>query len=241
MPVWCIAAPHTYEAPLKSPATPHPFAESYSGRRTCSVRLPRWGLRWFRQDGTNGPRAVVPPCSVRTRTGASAPRPLLTYLMSAPVPPGSAPAAPVRPQAVGPVLVPPTAVPDRQGAVTFMSNNSRSGDWVLPRLFRALTIMGETKLDLTQVRLGAGTSEIQVRVFMGNIKIVVPHNLRVECDCTPALGEFKVKHQSNSMPSPDAPLIRITGGAFMGSVVVRVVDPNAPGTLAKMRAWVAGT
>jgi hypothetical protein len=111
----------------------------------------------------------------------------------------------------------------------------------LPRLFRALAIMGEVKIDLRNIRIGAGTSEIQVRAFMGNIEITIPHNLRVECDGIPFLGEFSVKQKSMWHPSPDAPLIRITGGAFMASVKVRVVDPAGSRTaLDRVKAWVKG-
>ena len=70
------------------------------------------------------------------------------------------------------------------------------------------------------------------------VKIIVPHNLRVECAGTPLLGEFTLKHVSKATPHPDAPLIRISGSALMGSVVVKVVDPNAPKGLDKLRAWV---
>ena len=160
--------------------------------------------------------------------------------MSVPLPPGSVPAGPVIPYPSGPVLVPPESVPDRQGVMACLSSTTRNGGWLLPRLFRALAIMGEVKLDLRNVQLGAGTSNIQVRAFMGNIEITVPHNLRVECEGTPFLGEFKVKRRSKSMPSPDAPLIRITGGSFMASVEVRVIDPQAPTGLDRVRAWVNG-
>ena len=160
--------------------------------------------------------------------------------MNVPLPPGSVPAAPVTSYPSGPVLVPPESVPDRQGVMACLSNTARNGGWALPRLFRALAIMGEVKLDLRDVHLGAGVSEIQVRAFMGNVEITVPHNLRVECDGTPFLGEFNIKRRSKSVPSPDAPLIRITGGAFMASVKIRVVDPQAPSALDRVRAWVNG-
>lgn len=160
--------------------------------------------------------------------------------MNVPLPPGSVPAAPVSSYPSGPVLIPPESVPDRQGVMACLSNTVRNGGWALPRLFRALAIMGEVKLDLRDVHLGTGASEIQVRAFMGNAEITVPHNLRVECDGTPFLGEFSIKRRSKSVPSPDAPLIRITGGAFMASVKVRVVDPQAPSALERVRAWVNG-
>jgi cell wall-active antibiotic response 4TMS protein YvqF len=161
--------------------------------------------------------------------------------MTVPLPPGSVPAGPVVPYSGGPVLVTPELVPDRQGVMACLSSTTRNGGWVLPRLFRALAIMGEVKLDLSNIQLGAGTSEIHVRAFMGNVEITVPHNLRIECDGTPFLGEFTVKRRSKSTPSPDAPLIRITGGSFMASVEVKVIDPQAPSALDRVRAWVAGT
>jgi hypothetical protein len=151
------------------------------------------------------------------------------------------PAGPVNPYPIGPVLVPPESVPDRQGVMACLSSTTRNGGWVLPRLFRALAIMGEVKLDLRNVQLGPGTSEINVRAFIGNVEITVPHNLRVECDGTPFLGEFNCKRRSKSTPSPDAPLIRITGGSFMASVEVRIIDPQAPSALDRVRAWVSGT
>jgi hypothetical protein len=161
--------------------------------------------------------------------------------MSVPLPPGSVPAGPVAPYSGGPVLVPPESVPDRQGVMACLSSTTRNGGWVLPRLFRALAIMGEVKLDLRNIHLGPGTSEIHVRAFMGNVEITVPHNLRVECDGSPFLGEFTVKNRSKSTPSLDAPLIRITGGSFMASVEVRIIDPQAPSTLDRVLSWVSGT
>ena len=138
------------------------------------------------------------------------------------------------------MLVAPETVPERQGTLCALSNAKRDGNWLLPRLFRAVSIMGEVKLDLRDVRLGAGVSEIQVCAIMGNIRITVPHNLRVEVEGNPVLGEFKVKRTSRSSPSPDAPVIRITGGSYLGSVTVRIVDPEAPTALERVRAWVNG-
>jgi hypothetical protein len=160
--------------------------------------------------------------------------------MTGPIPPGSVPAGPVVAYEGGPMVLPDEHVPDRLGVIACLSNTTRNGAWALPRLFRALAIMGEVKLDLRNVQLGAGTSEIQVRAFMGNIEITVPHNLRLECDGIPFMGEFSVKRKSARHPSPEAPLVRITGGAFMASVKVRVVDPDAPTGMDKIRAWVKG-
>lgn len=110
--------------------------------------------------------------------------------------------------------------------MTMMASQTREGDWILPRLFRVFCCMGNATIDLTQVRLGAGESAIEVRCIMGEVKLIVPHNLRVECSGHPLLGEFTLKRWSDSRAMPEAPVVRITGISVMGSVTIRVVDPN---------------
>ena len=148
--------------------------------------------------------------------------------MSSLIPP-SQPAAPL----IGPVLVPETAVPLRAGAVSFMSKHTHEGEWLLPRLFRAFAWMGELHVDLTRVRLGAGASDLELVVFMGQINVRVPQNLRVECAGTPVMGEMKVNWGAGASVSADAPLVRIHAGGMMGTIIVNIVDPNAP-------AWLEG-
>lgn len=129
---------------------------------------------------------------------------------------------------VGPVLLPAESVPDRRGVVACCGRAVRESKWVLPRLFRAVAIMGEVTLDLTQVQIGPGVSDIEVLVFMGEVKILVPHNLHVECEGNPVMGEFKVRRATEAVPSPDAPTVCINGTAVMGQVTVRVIDPAIP-------------
>lgn len=146
--------------------------------------------------------------------------------MTAPPPP----LAPVP----GPVLLAPDQVIERLGVASFLSKIRREGTWALPRVFRVAAFMGEAIIDLTRVQIGPGTSDIEVMCIMGTVRVVVPHGLRVECSGTPIMGQFGLTRQSDAMPSPDAPLVRIIGTAFMGEVKVRVVDPAAPSRLA---AW----
>jgi predicted membrane protein len=93
--------------------------------------------------------------------------------------------------------------------------------------------MGEVKIDLTRARIGAGVSHIELRVIMGNVTILVPPELRMECDVEPFIGSFDVRRGAESTTDVNAPLVRITGTAFMGAVEVKIVDPNSPSRLAK--------
>lgn len=136
---------------------------------------------------------------------------------------------------IHPEVIPSELVPDRRGVVSCLASVSRGGDWILPRLFRSVAILGSVELDLTRARIGAGTSHIEVVAVMGSIEITVPPDLRIECDGDPLLGSFEVKGNVRGTMSPDAPLVRITGTAFAASVEVKVVDPNAPGWFEKLK------
>jgi len=135
-----------------------------------------------------------------------------------------------------PRIVPASVVPERSGIAACFSKSVREGDWLLPRGFRAVALMGSVRLDLTRSVVAEGVSEIEILCVMGSVEIIVPHQLRVECDGDPTVGSFEITHDSGSVPAADAPLLRIRGRAFMGSVDVKVVDPNAPGWFQRLRS-----
>ena len=148
---------------------------------------------------------------------------------------------PAKPAAIHPVVVADEHVPNRRGTVAFLSHVKRDGDWTLPRLFRAFALWGNAEVDLTRAQIGAGASHIEIRSIMANVTVLVPPELRIECEVEPVIGSFEVAREAESTRSPDAPLVRITGTAFMGSVEVKVIDPNAPSWLEKLRArWSRG-
>jgi hypothetical protein len=149
------------------------------------------------------------------------------------------PSAPkVRPAQRGPdspVVISADLIPERRGAVAFLSSTNRDGDWILPRLFRVVSFMGNVELDLTNVRLGPGESEIEIRCMWGNVEITAPPDIRVEVDGQPFIGVFEVARKVPSTLSPDAPLLRVTGSVVMGSVTINVIDPNAPGWFERLK------
>jgi hypothetical protein len=135
-------------------------------------------------------------------------------------------------------VIPAEFVPERAGTVAFLGSQNRQGDWLLPRLFRVVSVLGNVEIDLTQARVGPGTSRIEIRAVFGNVEIIVPPELRVECDGSGVFANFEAntKAQSRLALSPDAPLISIGGTAFMANVEVKVVDPNAPDWLERLKA-----
>src|SRR5205823_14922291 len=133
---------------------------------------------------------------------------------------GSNPGADAHPQ-----VIPSQFVPDRAGTVAFLGNQTRQGDWLLPRLFRAVAALGSVKIDLTRARVGPGTSRIEVRAVLGNVEVIVPPGLRVDCDGAGVLGNFEAHTKAQAALPPDAPVVSVGGVAFLGNVEVKVVDP----------------
>ena len=146
------------------------------------------------------------------------------------------PAAPLAPHPT----VPANMVPERRGAMAILSHTRRDADWILPRLFRVFAFWGNAEIDLTRALLGPGTSTIEIRCIMANVEIRVPPDLRVESDVEALLGSAEVHREVTSTTSPDAPTVRITGSTFLGSIEIKVIDPNAPGLLEKIRRRITG-
>lgn len=132
-------------------------------------------------------------------------------------------------------IVPAEIVPQHRGMVAFISHSARGGDWILPRRFRAVAFMGGIDLDLTHARIGPGTSYIEVKTIMGSVTVLVPPDIRVECDGDSIVASFEID-RATVPPPHDAPLVVITGTALLGAVHVKVVDPNEPGWYEKVRS-----
>jgi hypothetical protein len=148
-----------------------------------------------------------------------------------PFQPGITP-APVAPQ----MIVPPEMVPPARGITAFLSSQARAGDWILARLFRAVSFWGSVTIDLTSARFGQGTSRIEVVAIMGSIEILVPPDLRVECDGDAIVGSFEIQGQRWSRPAEGGPTVHVTGTAYLGSVEIRVVDPEAPSWIQQLKS-----
>jgi hypothetical protein len=134
-------------------------------------------------------------------------------------------------------IVPLEAVPERNGVTVWWSSVTRQGEWILPRIFRAFAFMGNVELDLTSARMAAGTSEMEIRCVMANIELTVPADIRVICDGDGIAGTFEMVRIGEVPPlAPDAPTLRITGTAYLGSVSVKVKGIVGPGWKDKLKA-----
>ena len=129
-------------------------------------------------------------------------------------------------QPAHPFVIPAEFVPERRGAVVFLSSSNRNGDWILPRLFRVVACLGNIELDLTSAKLGPGESHIEIRCVFGNVEITVPPEIRVDAEGHALMGTFEHTRSAPSTQWTDAPLLRITGSVLLGAVTIKVADPH---------------
>jgi predicted membrane protein len=73
-------------------------------------------------------------------------------------------------------------------------------------------------------------------VIMGNVTVLVPPDVRIECDGDAIIGSFEMQGQKWSTPGPNAPTVLVAGTAFLGSVEIKVVNPNAPSWIKQLKA-----
>lgn len=135
--------------------------------------------------------------------------------------------------------LPEDLIPREHRLAAWWTTVKRRGEWVVPRALKGLACMGTIKLDLTHARMGSGISEMELNCFMANIEVTVPADIRVECDGDEMLGHFEVKQIGEPTAPVDAPTLRISGTAYVGTVTIKVVDPNAPGWTTKLKSRLA--
>lgn len=117
-----------------------------------------------------------------------------------------------------------------------LSNVERSGPMEVPSYLTVRAILGNVELDLRDAIFGAVT-EIAIRAVLGNIEITLPAGVRVENDGGGVLGSFECHVSPGMMPMVGtAPIVRLTGSAFLGNVEVDIEPPTASSTPASADA-----
>lgn len=139
--------------------------------------------------------------------------------------PAPAPALPAPVPTPGPELPAPAAAP---AVVAVFSNVSRKGAWELGGTRKVVAVMGSATLDLRDVDLPPGCTELVCVAVMGSIEIVVSPNLFVDMGGVGVLGNFESRGLVATRPDPDRPWIRVKGSAVMGSVEVIGKGPPDP-------------
>ncbi len=103
--------------------------------------------------------------------------------------------------------------------LAILSGCDRAGRWRLAERCTALTLMGSTELELTQVELAEERVELRVLTLMGGAEIRVPSGLRVEVSQLAILGGNSVDLAEEAVPAP-GPVLRLRLLSLMGGAEV---------------------
>jgi hypothetical protein len=123
--------------------------------------------------------------------------------------------------------------PASRTLVSVMGGVDRKGAWRVPKRLRVFTLMGGTDLDLREVQLPPGVTEIKIAAIMGGVDVIVPPDLAVEAHGWAIMGGFDGLDRAPARPDPDRPLVRISGFALMGGISVKTRLPGESG----LQAW----
>jgi hypothetical protein len=121
-------------------------------------------------------------------------------------------------------VVPSTYVANSGRILSIMGESRRMGRWQVPQRLDVVSIMSDTKIDLTQAVMPAGVVEIDMRVVWAACKVVVPPGMRVinEVHAIMASVHSKADDAEQVRGESFVPTIRLTGIALMAEVKVVV-------------------
>lgn len=127
--------------------------------------------------------------------------------------------------ALVPVAVDSSLVPSTKRLRTLFGNIERKGPWVVPDRLQVKAIFGNAVLDLREAKLTAQTTVIDARVRFGNLEIIVPPQLAVDCEAEAVFGNVE-HHGSVDHADPGRPILKIIGRATFGNIEVHVRLPG---------------
>lgn len=130
--------------------------------------------------------------------------------------PGGAPAAPASPlgssgASAGPV----------ETVVAVCSSSARKGRWRPGAHTRAVSVMGDISIDLTEAVFEQQVTEINVTCVLGNVEVVVPENVTLRGYGSGVLGNFEVRGEARGETDPQAPVVIVRGFALLGNIEAR--------------------
>lgn len=122
---------------------------------------------------------------------------------------------------------------DQAPLVAIFGEVARDGRWAVPGSLVTVASFGGVRIDLRHAMLESSTIEIKAVAIFGGVEITVPADLRLDVTGTGIFGAFTRKddrpaaERGNDAP-PGTPLVRVTGVALFGGVVVTVAPAEAP-------------
>jgi len=112
-------------------------------------------------------------------------------------------------------------LPHRETLTAVFSATARHGEWLPPEELRVVVGFGSAKLHLTQALLAPGVTEFEVFAVFGSVERRDSRG-GVTGFLRDQIRRVTGGDSAPLAPEDDPPLLRITGHAIFGSIVVRV-------------------
>ena len=109
----------------------------------------------------------------------------------------------------------------QETVVAVCSSSARKGRWRPGAHTRAVSVMGDISIDLTQAVFEQQVTEINVTCVLGNVDIVVPENVTLRGYGSGVLGNFEVRGESRGQTDPQAPVVIVRGFSLLGNIEAR--------------------
>ncbi|MCJ1677898.1 DUF1707 domain-containing protein [Streptomyces sp. APSN-46.1] len=136
-----------------------------------------------------------------------------------PAPGGGQPAAAPAP---GPGYVAGSAAAGpTETVVAVCSSSARKGRWRPGAHTRAVSVMGDISIDLTEAVFEQQVTEINVTCVLGNVEVLVPENVTLRGYGSGVLGNFEVRGEGRGETDPQAPVVIVRGFALLGNIEAR--------------------
>jgi len=116
--------------------------------------------------------------------------------------------------------------PEYDRILAVMSETRRTGMWSVPQRLDLVSIMSDTRIDLSSAELPDGVVDLHVRAVWTSLKIILPPGLRVVNRMSAFMAS--VNNDADEVAAPaGGPVVRLTGLALMAEVKLIVSDRGA--------------
>ncbi len=105
--------------------------------------------------------------------------------------------------------------------VAVCSSSARKGRWRPGPHTRAVSVMGDINIDLTEAVFEQQVTEINVTCVLGNVEVLVPENVTLRGYGSGVLGNFEVRGEGRGETDPQAPVVIVRGFALLGNIEAR--------------------
>ena len=113
--------------------------------------------------------------------------------------------------------------PEYDRILAVMSETRRTGLWSVPQRLDLVSIMSDTRIDLSSADLPDGVVDVHVRAVWTSLKIILPPGLRVVNRMSAFMASVTNDTDEVAAP-PSGPVVRLTGLALMAEVKLIVAD-----------------